>query len=64
MAVTDSDVQKLYWFVDETFIGTSKQGKALFWRLKPGQYTVRVIDDQGRGDVRELRVKAEIPVIN
>ena len=63
MAVTDSDVQKLYWFVDETFIGTSKQGKTFFWRLKPGHYTVRVIDDQGRGDARELTVKSELPVI-
>ena len=63
MAVTDSDVQKLYWFVDETFIGVSKPGKALFWRLKPGHYTVRIIDDQGRGDARELTVKAELPVI-
>ena len=63
MAVTDSDVQKLYWFVDETFIGTSKQGETLFWRLKPGRYTVRVIDDQGRGDARKLIVKSELPVI-
>ena len=37
--------------------------QALFWRLKPGRYTVRVIDDQGRGDARELTVKAELPVI-
>lgn len=64
MAVTDTDVQKLYWFIDESFIGESKQGKALFWRLKPGKYTVRVIDDHGRGDARELRVKAELPLIN
>jgi len=63
MAVTDSDVQKLYWFIDESFIGTSKQGQTFFWRLKPGHYTVRVIDDQGRADARDLTVKAELSVI-
>lgn len=59
MAVSDSDVKKLYWFVDESFIGTSKPGKALFWPAKPGQYLVRVIDDQGRGDGRSLHVETE-----
>ena len=59
MAVSDSDVKKLYWFIDESFIGTSKPGKPLFWKAKPGQYLVRVIDDQGRGDGRSLRVETE-----
>lgn len=63
-AVTDTDVQKLYWFIDETFIGSNKAGQPLFWRLKPGHYTVRVIDDQGRGDSRSLTVRSELPVIN
>jgi penicillin-binding protein 1C len=59
MAVSDSDVKKLYWFIDESFIGTSKPGKTLFWDARPGQYLVRVIDDQGRGDGRSLYVETE-----
>lgn len=59
MAVSDSDVKKLYWFIDESFIGTSKPGKTLFWDARPGQYLVRVIDDQGRGDGRALHVESE-----
>ena len=58
-AVSDSDVKKLYWFIDESFIGSSKPGKPLFWKAKPGQYLVRVIDDQGRGDGRALHVETE-----
>ena len=60
MAVSDGDVKKLYWFIDERFIGTSKPGKTLFWPAKPGQYLVRVIDDQGRGDGRSLYVVTEL----
>ena len=59
MAVSDSDVKKLYWFINESFIGSSKPGKPLFWQAKPGQYLVRVIDDQGRGDGRSLYVETE-----
>ncbi len=59
MAVSDSDVKKLYWFINESFISTSKPGKAFFWLAKPGQYLVRVIDDPGRGDGRSLYVETE-----
>ena len=41
------------------FVGSSKPGKPLFWQASPGQYLVRVIDDQGRGDGRSLHVETE-----
>jgi penicillin-binding protein 1C len=47
----------LYWFLDERFLGTSAPDETLFVALKPGNYIVRVVDDLGRGDSREVRVE-------
>jgi penicillin-binding protein 1C len=55
-AVTDSDTRTLYWFIDEKFIGKSAVSESLFWAPVPGRYLVRVVDDQGRSDARELNV--------
>jgi penicillin-binding protein 1C len=55
-AVTDADVHALYWFLDEHLVGTSGVREPLFWRAQPGSYVVRVVDDQGRSDARELKV--------
>lgn len=58
-AISDADVRKLYWFVNESYLGTTEQGVPFYWRSRPGTYQVRVIDDHGRGDVRGLRVGVE-----
>lgn len=56
-AIADADVKTLYWFVNETFVGKSDRDKILFWAAKPGKFTVRVVDDQGRADSQYLRVQ-------
>lgn len=55
-AVTDADVRSVYWFIDEKLLGKSKSGQPFFWSAKPGNFMVRAVDDQGRADVREIRV--------
>jgi len=55
-AVTDADVRKLYWFVNESFLGATEAGVPYYWNSQPGNYIVRVIDDHGRADVRDLTV--------
>lgn len=60
-ATTDGDVRKLYWFLNETFIGTTDRDQAFLWSAAPGNYIVRVIDDHGRSDARDLAVKGDIP---
>lgn len=55
-AVTDADTRTLYWFVNDQFVGQVARDKPLFWTLKPGDYSVRVVDDQGRGDVKPMTV--------
>lgn len=56
-ATVDADVKTLYWFVNETFLGTTQQNKPYIWAAKPGHFIVRVIDDLGRSDARDLIIK-------
>lgn len=37
--------RRLFWFVDDAFVG---EGARLTWPGKPGQFEVRVVDDQGQ----------------
>lgn len=55
-AVADADARILYWFADGALLGKSVSGKPFFWTPKSGRSTVRVVDDQGRGDAREIEV--------
>jgi len=56
-ANADSEVRRLHWFVDETYIGTGAPGIAIGWApQRSGRYIVRAVDDRGRADSRELNV--------
>lgn len=55
-AVADADATELYWFADGALLGRSLAGKPLFWTPRPGRSTVRVVDDQGRADARDVEV--------
>lgn len=55
-AVTDADVRRVFWFVDEQLVGTAPRGEPLHWNARPGTYVVRAVDDRGRSDARTLRV--------
>lgn len=55
-AVADAGTRTLFWFVDDLFVGETPRDRPLFWTLKPGNYSVRVVDDQGRADVRQMAV--------
>jgi penicillin-binding protein 1C len=59
-ANADSEVQRLHWFVDETYIGTAIPGIAIGWNpTQAGHFVVRAVDDRGRADTRELNVAVE-----
>jgi len=54
-AVTGGDATEVFWFADQAFIGKAARGQTLFWRPPgAGRYTVRVVDDLGRADVRQV----------
>lgn len=56
-ANADSDVRRLHWFVDDSYVGTSAPGTALAWHpSSAGRYLVRAVDDRGRVDSRALEV--------
>ena len=56
-AVTDADVSTLYWFMNRKFVGKSKSGETFFAEPPPGQYVVRVVDDKGRSDLRDVSIQ-------
>lgn len=58
-AVSDGSVKTLYWFVNDSFFAKCPSGKTLFWTARPGHFTVRVIDDRGHSDARDLQISAE-----
>ena len=60
-AISDAGTRTLYWFVDGQFVGETPRDKPLFWTLRPGRFNVRVVDDQGRGDLRTMDVQL-VPV--
>ena len=54
-AVTGGDAAEVFWFADQAFIGKASRGQTLFWRPPAaGRFTVRVVDDLGRADVRQV----------
>lgn len=58
-AVVDADVRNLHWFINATYVGKTTRDQSFLWQAKPGNYVVRVVDDYGRADARDLRVKME-----
>ena len=56
-AVTDADVRTLYWFLNESYLGKTDAGVPYYWNSHPGQFHLRVIDDHGRADSRQLNVE-------
>lgn len=55
-AVADADVKKLYWFVNESYVGVTSPGQMFSWQPKIGDFLVRAVDDFGRSASRKLKV--------
>lgn len=50
----------LHWFADDALLGTTKAGDTLSWKPpQAGRYLLRVVDDEGRADSRELVIELE-----
>ncbi len=58
-ATVAGDARRLFWFVEDGFVGESIAGKAIPWIAPgPGKFTLRVVDDLGRADSRSVNVVA------
>ncbi len=58
-AVVDADVHTLHWFLNENYLGKANRDQAFIWKAVPGHYTVRVVDEFGRADAREINVSLD-----
>jgi penicillin-binding protein 1C len=56
LAVTDGDVDSLYWFANDIYLGKSTPNQILWWHAKVGEYKLRVVDSHGQVDVSEIKV--------
>ncbi len=55
-AVSDAGIAHLYWFINEVFIAETKPDRPFLWKAKPGKFVVRVVDDHGLSDARDITV--------
>ena len=56
-ASADANVVDLFWFAYDVFVGSGKPNVAVAWRApRPGRYLIRVVDDHGHSDSREVAV--------
>jgi penicillin-binding protein 1C len=58
VAIVPSDAQKVFWFLDESYLGSAPRGKPFFWKQAPGSYVLRATDDRGRSTSCEFTVLA------
>ncbi|STX51508.1 penicillin binding protein 1C [Legionella busanensis] len=58
-AVTDADIKTLYWFINDSFLTKTRSNETYFWQAKPGNFVVRVVDDHGFSDARNINIKVE-----
>ncbi|MBU0480021.1 MAG: penicillin-binding protein 1C [Proteobacteria bacterium] len=56
-AVVDGDVNTVYWFVNDGFVGKAERGEPLLWQGVSGAFAVRVVDDHGRAAERKMTVE-------
>ncbi|MCL2389473.1 MAG: penicillin-binding transpeptidase domain-containing protein, partial [Elusimicrobia bacterium] len=55
-ASTDPDASRVFWFVNDKFIGSNLPGQILMAQVDLGTYTVRAVDDLGRVSTTTLTV--------
>lgn len=56
-AVADGDARRLSWFVGDELVAQAPAASTVFWKSRPGRFRVRVVDDLGRADARDLDVR-------
>ena len=50
-------VHQVFWFADKQFLGSTGPVEPLMWKAAPGQWRIRVLDDQGRDSTCEVKVE-------
>ena len=55
-ANTDADAQRVFWFVDDVFVGSSRQYENLTHPMEQGTHYVQAVDDLGRSSSVQIQV--------
>lgn len=55
-AITEAGIEHIYWFINETFIAKTKAGEPYLWKAKPGHFIIRVVDDHGLSDAKDINI--------
>lgn len=55
-ATTDSDARWLYWFANGRFVARVARDVPAYWNPPLGEHEIAVVDDLGRGHVRQVAV--------
>lgn len=58
-AVTDADVASLYWFINDTYLAKTRPDQSFLWTAKAGKFVIRVVDDHGRSDARDISIQMD-----
>ena len=57
IAVTDAGIETLYWFINETYLAKTRADQPFLWQVKAGKSVVRVVDDHGLSDARDIEIQ-------
>lgn len=58
IASADADVQKIYWYADKIFIGSSNPEEAIFWTPENGgEIMITAVDNLGRSKKQKCRIR-------
>ncbi len=57
LAETDGDAHEVFWYLGKRFAGRAASGRPWLWKMEPGTFVVRAVDDRGRSDAQTLRVE-------
>lgn len=57
IAVTDAGIETLYWFINETYLAKTRADQPFLWQAKAGKFVVRVVDDHGLSDARDIEIQ-------
>jgi penicillin-binding protein 1C len=57
-ASADGARDRIYWFIDSTYLGASSASSPLAWKPEVGRHVIRAVDEAGRADSRVVTVDA------
>ena len=57
IATTSGEIQHLYWFINNAYLGESLSSKTFLWKpTKSGTYQITAVDDQGHSTTMSVDV--------